>query len=472
MISLSRLLGRKILGWSAVGMALSCSACATVSQTTARSNSPDDGNIQAIYNEVAKPSSKSSIGTKTARKARASDIQQLSYEQPPVGTVKLKKDPAIQQIGHTEASRPGSTSEGIQQAGWIHRRPRFAEPCEMIPNAVDVECIPCEPRLPAAGPNPMAPGMMACDACNLPSAEIYADEYLCDGGDRDNPVHYDTAFRRGLDTEDTVLEYTDREGVERMKPSNRVCIYAPRFASVRTVSRPHEESTTDEVAGVGQLAMTGGIHTRLKASNAIKREMTGRLAVRSRASGLEMDAFQGVVSQLRSPSVHDKLLNLYQSLTFVRFGRIDDADSARLNYGLQAASLWTREEYPIISAKTDMALEGHFEQSTAVITAIDEKDNENLRIVKLADKNTAVPGDQIEFTIRYDNLGTREVYHIRIVDNLTPRLEYVDDSATSDRAGRLVLQDNGEGSQILIWELDEPLKGKTGGVVTFKARVR
>ena len=472
MISLSRQLGRKVLGWGAIGLALSCSACATVSQTTARSNSPDDGNIQAIYNEVAKPSSKDGTGTKTARKARVSDIQQLGYEQPQAGATQVKKDRSIQQVAYTEESRPGNGSEGIEPAGWIHRRPRFAAPIEACPNPVDVECIPCEPRMPGAGPNPMGPGMMACDACNLPSPENYADEYLCDGGDRDVPVHYDRAFRRGLDTEDTIMEYTDRAGFERMKPTNRVCIYAPRFASVRTVSRPHEESMTDEVAGVGQLAMTGGIHTRLKASNAVKREMTGRLAVRSRASGLEMDAYQGVMSQLRSPSVHDKLLNIYQALAFVKFGRIDDADSARLNYGLQAASLWTREENPVISSKTDMALEGNFLQATAVITAIDEKESENLRIVKLADKQTAVPGDQIEFTIRYDNLGTKEVYHIRIVDNLTPRLEYVDDSATSDRKGRLVLQDNGEGSQILIWELDEPLKGKTGGVVTFKARVR
>ena len=171
--------------------------------------------------------------------------------------------------------------------------------------------------------------------------------------------------------------------------------------------------------------------------------------------------------------MHDKLLNIYQSLAFVRFGRIDDADTARLNYGIQAATLWTREEYPVISAKTDMVLEGHFEEASATITAIDDrKSAENLRIVKLADKNTAVPGDDIEFTIRYDNLGGTEVHHTRIVDNLTPRLEYLENTATSDRDGRLVLQDNGEGSQILIWEMDEPLPAKTGGVVTFKVRVR
>lgn len=480
MISLSNRFRRSLLGWSSVGLALSCSACATGPQarTAMNGNKP----VQAIYNEVAEPSSKESLGRKTAHKAHSSDIQQLSHLQPEAGVVTIRKSPSIQQeVGNDDAvpSVRTQSPDGVESTAFIHHRhPRHfdfpaGEVCEPDPNACDVECLPCEPRWPAAGPNPMAPGMTACDVCNLPSPESYADEYLCDGGDRELPVHYDSHFRRGLETEDTILEYTNRAGHERMRPSNRVCIYAPRFASVRTVSRPHEESTADEVAGVGAMASTGGIHTRLRAANSIKREGTGRIAVRSRASGLETDALQGVLSQLRSPTIHEKLLNVYQSLAFIQFGKIDDADTARLNYGIQAATLWTREEYPVIESKTDMALEGLFQQSTAVITAIDDRESpEDLRIVKLADKKTAVPGDQIEFTIRYDNLGGKEVYHVRIVDNLTPRLQYVDDSATSDRDGRLVLQDNGEGSQILIWELEQPLPPRTGGVVTFKTKVR
>ena len=468
MISFSRQFGRTVFGWTAVGLALSCPACATVTQT-ARMNSSDKGPVQAIYQVSDKPKSKELFGTHAARKGPESDIQQLSFPQPDAGVTRIQRNPDVQQASYTVEDR--SPTE-VQPAGWVPRTTGDGNACEINSNPCDVECCPPEPRWPAAV-NPMAPGMMACDVCNLPSPETYTDEYLCDGGDRDLPVHYDSRNRRGLDTEDTVLEYTDVRGNERVRPSNKVCIYAPRFASIRTVSRPHEESTTDEVAGIGQLAAVGGIHSRLKASHNVKREMTGRIAVRSRASGLETDAGQGIVSQLRSPSVHDKLLNIYQSLAFVRFGRIDDADTARLNYGIQAATLWTREEYPVISAKTDMVLEGHFEEASATITAIDDrKSAENLRIVKLADKNTAVPGDDIEFTIRYDNLGGTEVHHTRIVDNLTPRLEYLENTATSDRDGRLVLQDNGEGSQILIWEMDEPLPAKTGGVVTFKVRVR
>lgn len=449
-------------------MALSCSACTTMPHS-ARMSSSDKGPVQAIYQEADKAAARETFGSRAARKTHESDIQQLSHSEPAVGVTRVRKDPSVQQVAYAE---PDHADGAVQPAQWAGDQCE-TDPCEPNGNPCEIQSCPPTPRWPAAGPNPMAPGIMACDVCNIPSPETYTDEYLCDGGDRATPVHYDSRSRIGLDTEDTILEYTDVRGNGKVRPSNKVCIYAPRFASVRTVSRPHEDSTTDEVAGLGQKFAPGGIHTRLKASHNVKREMTGRLAVRSRASGLGSDALQGVVSQLRTPSVHEKLLNVYQSLTFVRFGRIDDADSARLNYGLQAALLWTREEYPVIAAKTDMALEGHFEESTAVITAIEERQSpEDLRIVKLADKKTAVQGDDIEFTIRYDNLGGTEVHYVRIIDNLTPRLEYLEDSATSDRPGHLTLEDNGEGSQILTWELDEPLPARSGGVITFRARVR
>jgi uncharacterized repeat protein (TIGR01451 family) len=95
-----------------------------------------------------------------------------------------------------------------------------------------------------------------------------------------------------------------------------------------------------------------------------------------------------------------------------------------------------------------------------------------LRIVKMADKKQAERGDVVTFTIRYDNVGERSLTDVTITDNLTPRLEYVEDSGTSDRDGRLDTVDNGEGSKILKWTFDKPLEGRTGGVVTFQAKVK
>ena len=458
-------IGKHRLAVGTFGVAFLCSACATTPQAT-RTIAPENATLQAIYKETTV----GSVSVKTSRKNHSADN---SIQNPVTKTredSQIIRDSAIQQIGYYEDSIPTESKAAVTPTG---RQANSVTTIGTGETAWGIECCQPEPRVPAAGNNPMAPGMIAYDQVNLTSFEKHTDEYLCDGGDREQPVYYHENTRLSLDTEDTILEFTDRHGVERIKPSNRVCIYAPRFASVRTVSRPHEESSTNEVAGLGQLALTQGIQTRLKLSQEVKREMTGGIAVRSRVSGLDSEATQSAVSQLRALSINEKLLNVFQALSFVRSGKIDDAESVRLNKAIQAASAWTREQFPIITAKADTLVEGHFEQSTAVITGIDEKkDAENLRIVKLANKQTALPGDIVEFTIRYDNLGGREVHHIRIVDNLTPRLEYVADSGTSDQAGRLVLQDNGEGSQILIWELDEPLKGKSGGVVTFKALVR
>jgi uncharacterized repeat protein (TIGR01451 family) len=96
----------------------------------------------------------------------------------------------------------------------------------------------------------------------------------------------------------------------------------------------------------------------------------------------------------------------------------------------------------------------------------------DLCLFKTADKKVAAPGEIVTFTIRYENTGDLPLQNVVIMDNLTPRLEYVDDSATSDRNGRLVTDENGEGSLILRWELDEPLPGRTRGVVGFQARVK
>jgi uncharacterized repeat protein (TIGR01451 family) len=97
-----------------------------------------------------------------------------------------------------------------------------------------------------------------------------------------------------------------------------------------------------------------------------------------------------------------------------------------------------------------------------------------VRIVKLADRDEARPGDTITFTINFQNTGDFDVYDVSIVDNLTPRLAYVSGSAEIDEKhpGEVSVEPNGEGSEILTFKLDKPLKGHTGGTITFEAVVR
>ncbi|MEX0718937.1 MAG: hypothetical protein WD066_20250 [Planctomycetaceae bacterium] len=338
------------------------------------------------------------------------------------------------------------------------------------------------PQIPPGGPMP--PAMPADMRVQFTPAEprvaiedggpaLYPDEYLFDGGDRGIPVHYDHIHRHGLDTEDTIAEYTDDRGNRHMRPSNRVAVYAPRFASVRTLGGPQAH------VGVGHPAAardrTGIVDARHRQgpTRHDQRLAGTSIRVRSRASRYDIEQAWSETAQSDRVSEHQKLANVYQNVTFLRTGRLEDTDAAWLATRIQAAITWSRDQQVMISAKVDgvQEVKASLRESTLVGTEDDVADGP-LRIVKLADRAVAEPGDIVTFTIRYDNLGDRPVHHVRIVDNLTPRLEYVADSADSDRAGRLVVEDNAEGSLVLIFEVDEPIPGRQGGVVTFQARVR
>jgi uncharacterized repeat protein (TIGR01451 family) len=287
-------------------------------------------------------------------------------------------------------------------------------------------------------------------------------------------VHYDDFNRLGLDTEDTVAEYSDHTGKRHVRPSNRVAVYAPRFAAVRTVSHSETDLGVNRLASTFDTSRQAGLRGRTSPNHHRQDEASGGVKVRSRASGLENRDAQRGVEQATRFQMHEKLLNAFQDLQFIRTGQFGQTDAARLAYGLQAAFIWSRDENPVITAQIDSSQEVYASFKPEQFVGIDDRHKKTgrLRIVKLADKQAAQPGEIVTFTIRFDNLGDRELHHIHIVDNLTPRLEYVADSATSDMAGRLIVRDNAEGSLVLEWELEEPLPGHQGGVVTFQARVR
>ncbi len=120
-----------------------------------------------------------------------------------------------------------------------------------LPPTEQIESLPLEsmsaevpqeawhsPALPGPGVAGCAP---TCEpaACGptVPPWQMYPDEYLCDGGDAEYAVQVNQDWTvRNLDTEDTVGHYDTLDGRVIVEPSNRVCIYAPRFAAVRKVT--------------------------------------------------------------------------------------------------------------------------------------------------------------------------------------------------------------------------------------------
>jgi uncharacterized repeat protein (TIGR01451 family) len=95
-----------------------------------------------------------------------------------------------------------------------------------------------------------------------------------------------------------------------------------------------------------------------------------------------------------------------------------------------------------------------------------------VRICKLASRKAALPGDTIDFTIRFDNIGTDLAGNVTIVDNLTTRLEFVPGSAQCTLDAEFASQENEGETLVLKWKIKDALRSGQGGVIRFQCRVR
>ena len=386
----------------------------------------------------------------------------------------------IRQVAHQSAP-------GIEQVDQPGSMPTWGNPKVGIPIG-----LVAPPHLPRSGPAslikttplPRSPRLVLAQA-GFPSTESegsggpvfdprYSDEYLIDGGDRDAPVHYGAFTREGLDTEDTIAEYLDRDGKEYVRVSNQVAVYAPRFGAVRTVS--HTEGQFGILKGnvARDVGRTSRVNNRLVAMQKIERRSVHDIEVRSRGSALERRMRIRGFSRVDLDATVDLVQNVFQDVAFVRRGEFDQSSEAQLAKWFKAAQRWTSVKHPVITGSTSGSQEAQnlTKSENAIVVEEPDKKPGNLRIFKLADKTAAKPGDVITFTIRYENIGEEDLFHVRIVDNLTPRLEYVENSVQSDRPAGITVEDNGEGSLLLKFDLDDLLPGKTAGVIRFHCRVR
>ena len=110
--------------------------------------------------------------------------------------------------------------------------------------------------------------------------------------------------------------------------------------------------------------------------------------------------------------------------------------------------------------------------SPSVYTVAPPPGDPKLRVVKVASTQFAEPGDEVAFTIRFDNIGNQTIGNVTIIDNLSPRLEYVADSAQCSLAAEFFTEPNDGDSLVVRCEVSDPLEPGAGGVVRFRCRVR
>ena len=85
----------------------------------------------------------------------------------------------------------------------------------------------------------------------------------------------------------------------------------------------------------------------------------------------------------------------------------------------------------------------------------------------------AQPGDEVDFTLRFDNVGNQPIGNVTILDSLNTRLEYVADSAQCSVDGEVLAPSPTRAARWCVrCEVTDPLQPGQGGILRFRCRVR
>ncbi len=351
------------------------------------------------------------------------------------------------------------------------------QPCsyEACPQPACPQSCPSCPAAVQCPPGMMMDPALAASIPRRSDCRDWAnDEFIADGGDFDPQVSVQPDWEvLGLTPEETVAHFDTLDGRTLIEPSNRVCIYAPRFCAVRLVEGVIQNEQSDVLGDVNKpvnLVRCDDIQEPLSSKQHVQPRRDSD--VRPPLAFITKQG-DGALSTAVGPKSFQDAFQPYENMEIMRSGVVNEAENAWLAKGVEAAIVWSDvQEVQVIldqvAAQTDVGV-----QDAQVTYTVDQPPaNPKLRLVKIASTASAKPGDVIDFTLRFDNVGNQLIGNVTLLDNLTTRLEFVPDSAQCSLPAQFIVKKNSVGSDVLRWELKDPLEKSKGGVIRFKCRVR
>lgn len=379
-------------------------------------------------------------------------------------------NPTVAPVGYLDAENAGQTAG--YGPGWAGT----AGPC------------PCgSPACGAASCGSSAAGFAGCLHGRCPPVQphgyasqpttfnlygVDGQEFICDGGDQDpRAMLRQNDSIAGLEPQDTIVHYTTEAGDIEIVPSNRICLYAPRFGAVRKITGAMTGYRS--LAAVGVDMPLGPNRVELNQPGLVLTDSAelGR-AERYRGPDAMRDRNRGVpLEGVLQPEMAADVLTVVENLSVLEIQTLDGdllalveraALAAITLTGVESVEVAVQDLRPPVLTR-DQRVEG---------LTIYEFPTGRLQIVKLADRHHAQPGELVTFALRVDNVGDAPVNHVVISDNLVTRLEYVPDSQTCSVEADFSTEPNTVGSQRLEWALQDELKVGESAMIRFQCRVR
>lgn len=310
------------------------------------------------------------------------------------------------------------------------------------------------------------------DAPNAPRSEF--GEYVVTGGDSKGEMYSREDWSvENLDKEDSVAHFDTVDGRILSEPTNRLFLYSPRFGAARQVIGP--------IAGESRVMLESANTT----AQAVQKE--GVQAVDARTAetkplGASQNAGVASAESLAAPTIGtsrvmsmeaNAQLRLHALLTSATVDDLATNDASLMLEGALAAQGWSGEQKVAVALDTVNAFSNTYLEGAGTIYSVkDDTKTSKLRVIKIANKDAARPGELVEFTLRFENIGDEPIGNVTILDNLSARLAYVDNTAKSSVPAEFLAELNAQGSLNLRWEITEPLEPKEFGVVRFICKVR
>jgi len=300
------------------------------------------------------------------------------------------------------------------------------------------------------------------------------NEYLADGGDYGYTATVKADWEvRGLEPADTIAHYDTLDGETVVAASNRVHIYSPRFGAVRQVTSLMQNDQIDRFSGVYQPVQLIQDEDYQTAVSSKQQEQVRRYTRGAPPSVYRSRQGDGLLSSKLGPLGFQNAFQPYEACAAIRVGVMEATEMAWLAKGTDAAVAWTQNQCVEVILDHQRAAMEIGDRGVQVLYRVEDPPAKpKLRIIKVASTQSAVPGETVDFTLRFDNVGNQAIGNVTIIDNLTTRLEYEADSAQCNIPADFLTEPNEANSLVLRWEVQNPLLPRTGGIIRFRCRVR
>ncbi|MBQ5788989.1 MAG: DUF11 domain-containing protein, partial [Thermoguttaceae bacterium] len=325
---------------------------------------------------------------------------------------------------------------------------------------------------PFANVNRPTSRSLDADAPNASRSEF--GEYVVTGGDSKGAMYSREDWSvENLDKEDSVAHFDTIDGRILSEPTNRLFLYSPRFGAVRQVVGPisgesrvmleSANATTEVVQKEGVQAVDARTAETKPVGAAQNVGVAGAESAMAPTIGSSRVMLMEANAQLR----------LHALLTSATVDNLATSDASLMLEGALAAQGWSGEQKVAVALDTVNAFSNTYLEGAGTIYSVkDDTKTSKLRVIKIANKDAARPGELVEFTLRFENIGDEPIGNVTILDNLSARLAYVDNTAKSSVPAEFLAELNEQGSLNLRWEITEPLEPKEFGVVRFICKVR